>query len=151
MGRYDPETNQILINEGLCDQQQRITLLHEMIHKQFEQADFHGEDFQASLLRCAEISCFGFRQVILLEREIVKDIDRFGKSRCAWIEDELQRLRTENSNRPWAEVRQDVFNESGLNNSEFADIEQWACAFWNFLRGVSSESPAIPPVCRQGK
>ena len=151
MGRYDPKTNQILINEGLCDQQQRITLLHEMIHKQFEQTDFHGEDFQASLLRCAEISCFSFRQVILLEREIVKDIDRFGQSRCARVKEELQWLMTENSNRPWAEIRQNVLKESGLNGSEFAEIEEWSCALWDFLRGVSCQNPAIPTVCRQGK
>jgi hypothetical protein len=148
-GRYDPQNNQILIQEGLCDLQQRITLLHEMIHKQLEQADAHGEGFEAALRRCAENSCSGFSQVILSEIQYVRDIDRFGRSRCDQVEGELMWLVTEKADRPWAEIRESAFEAIGLTVPEFAEIEEWSSALWDFLRGSISQRPPAPAVCSQ--
>ena len=84
MGWHDPQSNRIQIRGGLCDSQERVTLLYEMIHKRLE-SDYHGEDFQTELARCAEISCTSFRKEILSELENIKDQARFDHAQAILI------------------------------------------------------------------
>jgi len=150
MGRYDPQGNRILIREGLCDSQERITLLHEMIHKRIESSDYHGADFQAELARCAENSCPSFQEEILSELKLVKDLDRFDyMHRNTWIEMQIELLVTEKPGRPWAEIKQCVFEASRLTDPEFAEIEGWISALWNYYCGLSNHRPPAPAIGKQ--
>ena len=144
-GRWDPP--RILIREGLCDSQQRITLLHEMIRIRI---NGHGADFQAELARCADKSLIGFREEILSERQRVKDFNRFGTiGRNTWIEMELERLATELPRRPWAGIRQSVLEASLLCGSEFAEIEEWISEHWDWLNDPQRKRPSAPAVGKQ--
>lgn len=149
MGHYDDQNNRILIREGLCDVQERITLLHEMIHKRLEQANGHGANFQAELARCAENSCSGFREVILSEFRDSEDFSRFGCSRYTRVERELTYLATKHPGRPWEEIRQCALALSGLTAPEFEEIEEWISALWNFFCGLTSQRPSAPAVGKQ--
>ena len=131
MGHLDCENKRIVIRRGLCDSQQQITLLHEMIHIRIKG---HGVGFQAKLDHCAKESCSGFGGEIQSELQRVEDLDRFdGMNRYTWVEGQLTLLATEKSGRPWAEIKPCIFEASRLTAPEFAEMEKWISALWGFF------------------
>lgn len=144
-GRWDPENNRILIREGLCDRQQRITLLHEMIHMRI---DGHGIDYQEELNRCAKISSPGFREEILFELQRVRDFDRWGPiNRNTLIEWELKRLAVDHGDWSWMEIRQSLFEAIFISDPESAQLDEgWISALWDFIRNGSIGQPPSAPV-----
>ena len=147
MGSLDCDNKRILIRKGICDSQQRITLLHEMIHMRIKG---HEADYQAELDRCANKSCSDFRKEILSELQRLKDSDRFdGTNRYTWIEMQIELLVTEKPVRPWAEIKQCVFEASRLTDTEFAEIERWISALWDYYCGLSNHRPPAPAIGNQ--
>lgn len=147
MGHYDSKDNRIQIGVGLCDSQERITLLHEMIHMRI---NGHGVDFQDELDRCAKESSGDFRKEILSELERIQDNDRFDyMNRYDWIEGQFKVLAIEMPGRSWVEIKQCGFEASHLNDSEFAENEEWLSATWNYWCGLSNDRPPIPAIGKQ--
>lgn len=156
MGHWDPASNRISIRKGLFDSQQRITLLHEMIHMRI---DGHGADFQAELARCAVNSCPGFQQVILSELQRVKDFDHYGgNDPDTLFRSVLLQLAIDHQGRSWGEIRKSAFeaiNEAistPLDETEFAQIEKKLSGIWDSIgNGSIGDWPSTPPTCKQKK
>jgi hypothetical protein len=147
MGHWDSDCNRIQIRKGLCDLQQQITLLHEMIHMRISG---HEADFQAELDRCANNSTPDLRKEILCELQRVKDFSRFGTiGRNAWIELELERLGTERLGQPWEKIKPCILEASLLTATEFAEIEDSILAHWDWLNHPQGDCPPWPTVDKQ--
>jgi hypothetical protein len=141
MGHYDPELNQIQIREDLSNSEQRITLLHEMIHIRI---NGHGLKFQEELARCAENSCSSFREDILSENQRVKDFNHYGfMDPDDLFRSILLQLAIDHRGKSWTEMRQIVFQEinqsvsTPLDLSEFVQKEEELSAIWNSINNGS--------------